>query len=373
MPQRKLSAPGQRVVECFDSACDRMEPLAPDRRLLLACSAGGDSMTLLDLAARAAKRRHWSLAVVHVDHAQRPASAGESQVVADEVRRRRLRFFGERLDDDLIAASPLSEDVMRRARHAIYRRCAEQWEADAIALAHQADDRAETFLIRLLAGSGPTGLSSIRPIERMGGLTLVRPLLSARRQDMRAYLRDRELTWHDDASNTDLATKRGWLRHDLLPRIRDHIGLDPTNRIVRASELIEDEAIALTEATHWMIDQLALEAPPPACARLDLTHPLWTGAGALLRRQLLRQWLWNLRRGAHPPGYAAVAEALAFAESGRRGAQLRTIERMHIVHCRTSLLAFDPSIDEPTRRVVAKPLLPPPKTPKTKKKNHKND
>jgi tRNA(Ile)-lysidine synthase len=368
MPTIQFIAAAQRAIDAFERACDALDPLGSGRRLLLACSAGGDSMTLLDLAARAAQRRDWELAVVHIDHGQRPQSAEEARFAAAEASRNNLTFFSECLDEELIQSSPLSEDVMRQARHDIFRRLSRQWEADAVALAHHGDDRAETFLIRLLAGSGPTGLSAIRPVERLGELMLVRPLLAARRADMRAYLKVRELEWHDDPSNADIATKRGWVRHTLLPQIRDHIGLDPTGRIVRASELIEEEAAVVAETSGLILRQLALPTPESSLARLDLEHPLWAEAGALSRRQILRQWLWDLRRRPYPPGYAAVAEALTFADQARPGAELRSIERIHIVHCKTSLVAFDPSVESEVRCSTIKPLLPPPKPRKKKKR-----
>jgi tRNA(Ile)-lysidine synthase len=354
------SPAAQRVLGAFAEALAALAPLAPGRRLLLGCSAGGDSMALLELMAGAAAERRWALAVAHLDHAQRPESAAEAGFVAERAAALGLPCFSERLAlDPSSAAGPLTEDVMRQARHAAFRRFAADWGADAIALAHQADDQAETFLIRLLAGSGPTGLGAIRPVEVIEGLTLVRPLLGARRADLRAWLRGRGLDWRDDPTNDDLAAKRSWVRGALLPLVRQKIGLDPTDRITRAAALIREESEILGETIGLFLGQLALPAPPPALARLDLTNPLWRGTGPLVRRQLLRQWLWELRRGPHPPGYEAVDEALAFVQANRPGAQLRTVERLHVVHCKTSLLAFAPEVDRETRTVAALPFIPP--------------
>lgn len=361
--QSAIDAPpaaARRVILAFEAALDQFVPLAPGRRLLLGCSAGGDSMALLDLAARAAAGRRWALAVAHLDHAQRLESAAEADFVAAQAARLGLPVFTQRLVPPPASGSPapLTEDVMRQARHAWFRRCGRLWEAEALLLAHQADDQAETFLIRLLAGSGPTGLAAIRPLERLEGLTLVRPLLAARRADLRAYLAWRGRPWHDDPSNDDLAGKRCWIRNALLPLIGEKIGLDPTDRIGRAAGLIREESEVLGEVALLVLSQLALPAPPPALARLDLAHPLWRAASPLLRRQLLRQWLWDLRRGPHPPGYEALREALAFVKANRRGAELRTVERIHLVHCKTSLVAFAPEVAPGVRRAVVEPLLP---------------
>ncbi|HPK02134.1 MAG TPA: tRNA lysidine(34) synthetase TilS [Candidatus Sumerlaeota bacterium] len=338
-PEEETAA---RVTDGFRSACDRLAPLAAGAGLLLGCSAGGDSMSLLELAAAEAPRRDWRLAVVHVDHAQRPESADEARFVHDRAAALGLTCFIERLPESLVAAGPLSEDVLRAARLRCYVRAAEAWRADALVLAHQADDRAETFLMRLLAGSGPTGLAGIRPIDAVEGLTVVRPLLALRRADLRRFLTARGLTWRDDPTNASEETRRGWLRHAVIPLLRDRLGIDPTERIVRAAELIEEEARALDDAVARLLELLRCQAEPPAVAALDLGRPAWRKSGRLLRRQLLRAWLWDLRRGPHPPGLAAVEEALTFAERGRRDARLRTIERWHLIRRGRKLEAIPP-------------------------------
>ncbi len=357
MPRVKQPASVIAVENAFGRSCRGLDPLRPGARLLLACSAGGDSMTLLDLAARRAGRARWELAVLHVDHRQRAESTDEARFVMEQVEGYGLECFVERLPDDLVAASPLSEEVMREARLERLRAVAKHWDARAVLLAHQADDRAETFLIRLLAGSGPTGLASIRAVERFGGLTLVRPLLGGRRGQMREYLRARGIDWREDPTNLDQAGKRAWVRHTVLPLMREKIGLDPTERIAGAAALIEEEATVLTEAARILLGRMRCEPPQPAGDRLDLSHPCWTEAGPLLRRQLLRQWLWDMRRRPHPPGMRTVNEALAFVEQARPGAELRTIERIHVVHCKDSLLAFGPEVDPPARHAAAAPYL----------------
>jgi tRNA(Ile)-lysidine synthase len=257
---------------------------------------------------------------------------------------------------------------MREARHAAYRRFAREWRADAVLLAHQADDRAETLLIRLLAGSGPTGLAAIRPVERVGSLTLARPLLGVRRAELRDYLAARALPWHDDPSNDLADNRRGWIRHVLLPLLAERIGLDPVGRLARAAELLGDEAAAAGEAVGLVLKTLQMPVEPPLVARLDLSHQFWREAGPRLRRQIVREWLWELRRGAYPPGLAAVTEALAFIEQARAGAELRTIERIHIVHAKTSLLAFPTDVGPAARRAAAQAHLPaPPRKKNTKK------
>lgn len=346
MPRKDPRPPAVRCVEqAFDAACRVLAPLRPGARLLLSCSAGGDSMALLHLMARRAPEFGWTLAVAHLDHAQRPESAAEAQWVAGQADALGIAPLIERLN----VPPGLTEDAMRQARHAFLRRTAARWRADAVALAHQADDRAETFLIRLIAGSGPTGLSSVRAVERLDGLTLVRPLLTARRAHLRDWLRYNRLSWHVDATNRTDATRRGWIRNTILPQLNDRVGTDVAPRIALASELIENEAATLDEASRLLLNPLRQPADPPVTELLLLDRPPWPAASPHLRRQLLRRWLWDLSAHAHPPGLRTVEEALAFAERARPAAELRTVGRMHIVHLKWALAAFAPSVDANTR------------------------
>jgi tRNA(Ile)-lysidine synthase len=344
MPRNPHHSPDYQAVErAFAAGCAHLPPAAATpQRLLLSCSAGGDSMALLDLCVRAATDHRWRLAVIHIDHAQRPESAAEAEFVRQQAGARGCDVFVERL---ACKNDKPSEDDLRVARHAVWRRIFADWQADALLLAHQADDVAETMLMRLLDGSGPTGLASIQPVQMLAGLRLVRPLLGARRAALRSYLRERELAWHDDPSNADPAFERNWMRHVVLPLLTERIGYDPTTNLLRSAELIAAERESLTAAAALLLQ--LVQAPPPAAATeafgaalgaIDLKHPAWP-PGRCLRQQLLRHWLWSAGHCAYPPGAEAVQQALAFIEA-RKSTRMRTAGGRWLVRRGNLLLLF---------------------------------
>src|SRR5438477_3170055 len=98
--------------------------------------------------------------------------------------------------------------------------CSSDLDADVIALAHHADDQAETLLLQLLRGAGPAGLAAM-PAYRSpaAGPALLRPLLSLPRAAIDAYARAAGLAWVDDESNADIGVKRNFLRRDIAPRL----------------------------------------------------------------------------------------------------------------------------------------------------------
>jgi len=357
-PAQPLASPAavdpaaEAIERRFAEACQSLPPLRAGARLALGCSCGGDSMALLHLMRRQADPRGWTLTVAHLDHAQRPESAEEARWLGACCEALRLPMATERLAPGW-AGGGRSEEDLRQARLDFFARVTERAGAEAIVLAHQADDCAETFLMRLLAGSGPTGLAAIRPVQRLGELTLARPLLEFRRAELRDYLRVHGIPWLDDPANQDRRLKRVWVREELLPLLNPRADGDAAGRVARAARLIGEEAAALTEACRELLLMLVEPAEPPGRQRLRLDHELWRRAGPGLRRRLMRQWLASLRRSPYPPGRAAVEEAVKFAERAALGAELRTIERLRLIKGSGALEALPPSppeASEPSRQ-----------------------
>jgi tRNA(Ile)-lysidine synthase len=106
----------------------------------------------------------------------------------------------------------------RAARLAFFRMTVDDQKLDGVALAHHADDLAETVIQRLLRGSGPAGLVGMRPDAVVSGVRIVRPLLRVRRAALRELLRSRGIEWREDASNEALDQQRNRVRAMLAAR-----------------------------------------------------------------------------------------------------------------------------------------------------------
>jgi tRNA(Ile)-lysidine synthase len=105
------------------------------------------------------------------------------------------------------------EAAARSARYAVFA----EMDADAVALAHNLDDQAETVLMNLLRGAGVRGASGMRAQSRFRGKTILRPLLHMPRSAIAAYARQHGLEWVEDESNADEALTRNFLRHRIGP------------------------------------------------------------------------------------------------------------------------------------------------------------
>ena len=179
-------------------------------RVLVAVSGGPDSMALLDALAKLRSKLGFEIVAHGVDHGLRPEAAAELELAAELARRHDIDFDVTRLS---LAAGGNLQARARTARYQALRSAAARAGAARIATAHQADDRAETVLLRLLRGAGPRGLGVLpaRDGDR------IRPLLRARRADVLAHLQRHGVPFATDPSNESRRFLRVRVRHELMP------------------------------------------------------------------------------------------------------------------------------------------------------------
>ncbi|HEU5171174.1 MAG TPA: tRNA lysidine(34) synthetase TilS [Gemmatimonadales bacterium] len=198
----------------------------PSRHVLVAVSGGPDSIALLDLLASCRDALALELAVGHVDHGIHPDSARVASEVRDLAARYGSPFFLRRLG----LGPGTSETTARVARYAALEALRVEAGAALIALAHHADDQAETVLMRVLRGSGPAGLAGMTALDGV----LFRPLLPFRRDDLARHVRQLGVTPWDDPANRDPRYLRSWIRAQLLPLARARVP-DVDGRLLRVA------------------------------------------------------------------------------------------------------------------------------------------
>lgn len=194
--------------------------LAEGSVLLLAVSGGVDSVVLLDLMSRAVAGFGLKLQVLHLDHQLRSESSGDAAFVYKLCAKLDIPCHTETVDVARLAKeSRMSlETAGRVARREALLRWAEDHCCARIVLAHHQDDQAETFLQRLMRGSGISGLQGM---SSLSGLWW-RPLLGFSRKKILAHAEQRKLTWVEDSSNSDIGFLRNRIRHQLLPKLREY-------------------------------------------------------------------------------------------------------------------------------------------------------
>ena len=292
--------------------------LSPTEPVLLALSGGADSVYLLHTLARARPRPR--VLAVHVDHRLRGAESTEDGMFCARLcARLQVPFARAEVEID-----PDAPNLEARAREARYRALADQARAAGlrtILTGHHEDDALETLLLRWMRGSALPGLAGLKPRNVLAGgtstapedearaVTVVRPLLSMRREEVRRLLRDAGFTWREDSSNASPRFTRNRVRSELLPQIEEACGeggFENLRAFASAVESLEEELASRTAHLAWDL---------PAWA-----SALGTGRGAVggrlaraelggLAPPLLRRALWRLlvEGTGEPPGRALLA------------------------------------------------------------------
>ena len=242
--------------------------------VILMVSGGADSMALLHMAvtepldlgdgaglSRIAKER---LHVLHVNHLFRGEDADADQHFVQETcdslgvpctaLRVDVAKFAQERDGNV-------EEIGRRVRYDAARElaqklCAEQGisrQKAKILTAHTADDRAETFMMNVMRGSGMSGLASI---PRHRGL-IYRPLLDYTHDQLKDWLKARGLDWHEDATNTDTHYLRAYMRHNVLPLLKARNPM-LVQTVCKIADLMTDEDDYLEAKAARKLRQITL-------------------------------------------------------------------------------------------------------------------
>lgn len=256
------------------------------RRLVVGVSGGVDSMLLLDLAREYAAGR-LPLLVVHVHHGLHPHADDWAARVQRACAEAGVACTVQQASVDRHA--PSLEAAARAARYAAF--AAVLQPGDALLLAHHADDQAETLLLRLLRGSGLSGLGAMRvarPFADRPDIRLLRPLLDFPRALVEQEARRRGLSWSEDPSNDDTALDRNFLRHEVIPRL--------ATRWPATVRTLARTARRLAEADDLLAAYLDRDLQPLLAVTSATSRPGLDVAGLLahnrpLQRALLRRWL----------------------------------------------------------------------------------
>jgi tRNA(Ile)-lysidine synthase len=283
--------------------------ILPGERVAVACSGGADSTALLLLLNEIAESLGCVLSVAHLNHCLRgQESDADAEFVRQMAARLGIPCQIERAEVGKLARLSRTnrEAQAREVRLRFFLSLIRSGQADRVALAHTADDQAETVLYRLVRGAGTRGLTGIHPTVEG---KIIRPLIEARRDALRAWLAARGQPWREDSSNQDLRLARNRIRHEVLPLLAE---FNP--RIIET--LAHTAAIARQEEAFW---NAYLEPIRASWVR-------WEGAKAILNLDQLRE---------APPAVAYrvlrwAAGKMLDSEISAHGTQPHPISFLHI-------------------------------------------
>lgn len=281
-----------------------------DERLLVGVSGGPDSVALLHLLCATGLGQR--LVVAHVNHQLRGLESDRDERFVHELCARwGLAFEGARVDAAAEAKSlgESIEESARRARYLFFGQAARENRIRKILVAHNRNDQAETFLLRLLRGAGRRGLGGMKiisplPVVRSRAL-LIRPLLRVSRVEILEYLRQNRITFRRDKTNHEEKFFRNRIRNRLIPWIEKEFQPSAVDVFARTAEILADEDRILERS----LQRLGRSSRVAGAKLLKLPEGL--------RGRALCRWLEA--RGCPSPSWERVDALLQAISSSKPG------------------------------------------------------
>lgn len=308
------------IRSAFQETVRRYRLLTRGDGVVVAFSGGPDSTALLLLLAEARVEMRLSLHAAHLNHGLRGRESEEDQrhaaVFCSSLG---VPFVARRVD--LTGEASGKGNWEERARQARYRFLEGERRRlgfQRIALGHTRDDLVETLLMRLLRGSGLSGLAGLYPaVEGV----IVRPLIEASRRQIIEFLGEQRVPWRVDSTNQDLRFLRNRLRHHLLPLLEERYNPRIRERLADAAELLRDDEQLLEQevSRQWagLLRPLAAGSGSVRAVALDRAGLLALPAG--LRRRIIRRAIRFSRGNLRRIGRQHVEQVLRLAERGSGG------------------------------------------------------
>ena len=210
-------------------------PETLDYPVMVACSGGPDSMALLHFMCR-----HFSpqqIVCAHFDHRWSSSSSKASQLVEDFCSEQKITCVVGKAE----SMGQSSEAKARELRYEFLQRKAGELGCKSVFTAHHREDQLETFLFRLLRGSGPMGLECMQKERHLSeDIKLIRPLLNLRKADLLNYCEEQRLSFYQDPSNEQLEIKRNLIRKQLMP-LMEKIQPDSSKRVIEFMQLLQEQ------------------------------------------------------------------------------------------------------------------------------------
>lgn len=209
-------------------------------KVIVAVSGGPDSMALLNALINLKEKLGCSLYVAHVNHMIREVADSETEYVQEFCKSRGIECFVKKVDVISLANEKKigTEEAGRNVRYEFFDEIFNKINADKIAIAHNANDNAETVLMNVLRGSGISGLRGIEPVRDN---KFIRPLIEIERTDIEKYCEEKTLNPKFDESNKDNTYTRNKIRNVLIPFLKEEFNPSIVEGLNRLSDLASKE------------------------------------------------------------------------------------------------------------------------------------
>ncbi|MBM4129335.1 MAG: tRNA lysidine(34) synthetase TilS, partial [Nitrospira sp.] len=313
--------------------------LTGGERVVIGLSGGPDSVCLLHILRALEDEFELDLLALYVNHGLRPKETPEEIKFCGSIcGRLNVPFMTQSIDVYSYAKEKglNKQQAARELRYMVFEGVASQQNAHRIALGHTADDQAETLLLRLFRGSGPTGLSAIPPVRGR----IIRPLIDIERKEIERYLGEEGIDFIVDSSNLREEYLRNKIRHSLIPLLRDvNPGIIET--LSRTAEIFREEE-------RYFDIIVAEKLMKLVCRKTDTRIELFIGPLETMDKVILRRVLRKAieqTRGLREVSFVHVEDIIGLIKSGRSGDRLYLPRSIRVIkEYATLILTSEPPV-----------------------------
>lgn len=277
-----------------------------DSKIVIGVSGGPDSVCLLDILSKLQPKYNLKLIIAHVNYGLRGKDSNKDEEFVRKLAGRygiNIEVFSPKvqpLKSSRLNLNKISENVLREARYDLFEKIRKQKKFDLIAVAHNLDDQVETFLMRIIRGSGLAGLSSMKYKNNK----IIRPLLGITKKEITDYLKNNKLKYRIDKTNKEILFLRNKIRNNLIPYLENNFNPNIKKTIFNSIVTISDDyslIFSLSEKKSKKNEKLNVK-------KILKLHPA-------LQRMAIRKILSEKKSGLKDIGSSHIEEILKVLKS----------------------------------------------------------
>ncbi len=299
--------------------------ISDGEKILLGLSGGPDSVSLLHVLKEIKDYMKLDLSAIYIDHGLRPdETPREIDFCRELCDRLQVTFVSKSIDVKTHSETQKinKQEAARNLRYWTYEESAFETKADKIALAHTADDQAETVLMRILRGSGPTGLAGMPPKRGK----IIRPLIETGKDEIERFLNNNNIKFLVDSSNVKKDYLRNKIRLTLLPLLRE-INPDIIKTLTKTSDIFRDEeryfGILITKTLMKMISR-------KTDSRLELFLTPFEIMDTVIMRRVLRRAI-DETRSLRGIGLLHIEDIMKLIRNGNPGDRIHLPKGIRVI------------------------------------------
>lgn len=330
------------IIEKVNATITKYGMITYGDNILVGLSGGPDSVCLLHILNKIKNKIRFNLSAAYIDHRLRPSET-PSEIEFCNALCNSLSISFQTMAVDVKSYSLEKginkQEAARELRYDALYKIATEIGANKIALGHNADDQAETILMRLFRGSGPAGISGIPPIRSLRSkihnfkIDIIRPLIEIERKEIEEFLKKEDIRFLMDSSNLKTDYLRNSIRQFIMPFAKN-INKDFTKTISKTAEILRDEEryfdIQVTKALMKLI-------PKKTENTIELfLSPLESMDSFLLRRVLRRAI--DETKGLRGISFINIENILNLIKSGISGDRIYLPKNIRVIKGYSTLI-----------------------------------